>query len=106
MKFNLYHYIPCTVLSYHNKTEKYQVLYDAGEQEYVRLEGEGAPQYRWLTQPTKPEPTPAGKKAGGAAGGKAGGGAGAGSSKAGREKKKRVRKPKAKSQPITAEVKA
>ena len=31
-----------TVLSYHNKTEKHQVLYDTGEQEYVRLEGEDA----------------------------------------------------------------
>ena len=41
-----------TVLSYHNKTEKYEVLYDGGEKEYVRLDGPGAPEHRWLTAPT------------------------------------------------------
>ena len=41
-----------TVLSYHNKTEKYEVLYDSGEKEHVRLDGPGAPEHRWLTAPT------------------------------------------------------
>jgi hypothetical protein len=41
-----------TVLSYHNKTEKYEVLYDGGEKEYVRLDGPNAPEHRWLTAPT------------------------------------------------------
>ena len=48
-------FFPGQVLSYHNKTEKYLVLYDSGEQEHVKLEGEGAPKYRWLSPPTRPE---------------------------------------------------
>ena len=80
------------------------MLYDTGEQEYVRLEGEGAPQHRWLTPPTKPEPTAAaaGKKGGGGGSGGGGGKAGAGAGKGGGGKgkgggvqKKRARKPKA-----------
>lgn len=95
-------YYPGTVLSYHNKTEKYQVLYDTGEQEYVRLQGEGAPKFRWLTPPTKPELLGGG---GGSTGDGAVKGAGgmSGASKAAvgaGEKKKRVRKPKAKAPPV------
>ena len=30
-------------------------MYDSGEQEHVKLEGEGAPKYRWLSPPTRPE---------------------------------------------------
>jgi hypothetical protein len=41
-----------TVLSYHNKTEKYLVSYDDGEKEHVRLDGANAPEHRWLTAPT------------------------------------------------------
>ena len=68
-------------------------LPNAGEKEYVRLEGAGAPEYRWLSPPTNPQPAPKGGAVGGAKGGMDVAAAGPG------EKKKRVRKSRAKVQP-------
>ena len=45
-------YYKATVLSYHNKTGKYLVHYDAGEKEHISLEGPAAPEHKWLTAPT------------------------------------------------------
>ena len=89
-----------TVLSYHNKTEKYEVLYDSGEKEHVRLDGPGAPEHRWLTAPTtKPgEVSVAVKRAEAEAKAKAKGKNGSGSGAKGKKRKradgpKRARKP-------------
>jgi hypothetical protein len=55
-------YRDAQVLSYHNKTEKYLVVYDRGEQEHVKLEGAGAPRIKWLTPPTTKPFKPAEKR--------------------------------------------
>ena len=93
-------FFAATVLSYHNKTEKYEVLYDGGEKEHVRLDGPGAPEHRWLTAPTtKPgEVSVAVKRAEAEAKAKAKGKNGSGSGAKGKKRKradgpKRVRKP-------------
>ena len=93
-------FFAATVLSYHNKTEKYEVLYDGGEKEHVRLDGPGAPEHRWLTAPTtKPgEVSVAVKRAEAEAKAKAKGKNGSGSGAKGKKRKradgpKRARKP-------------
>ena len=93
-------FFAATVLSYHNKTEKYEVLYDTGEKEHVRLDGPGAPEHRWLTAPTtKPgEVSVAVKRAEAEAKAKAKGKNGSGSGAKGKKRKradgpKRARKP-------------
>ena len=88
-----------TVLSYHNKTEKYEVLYDGGEKEYVRLDGPGAPEHRWLTAPTtKPGEVSAAVRRAEAEARLAKGKKGSGSAAKGKKRKradgpKRARKP-------------
>ena len=101
-------FFAATVLSYHNKTEKYEVLYDGGEKEHVRLDGPGAPEHRWLTAPTtKPgEVSVAVKRAEAEAKAKAKGKNGSGKAKAKGKKRKRADGPKRVRKPDPRRVKA